>query len=48
MHFELLQIVPVVMVVGAFLLLKRLAAEPRSKNLTNGELMYPESEEEGR
>ena len=45
MHFELLQIVPVVVIVGGSWLANRHVAGPKSKNLLNGELMYPEDEE---
>ena len=45
MHFELLQIVPVVVIVGGYWLANRHVAGPKSKNLLNGELMYPEDEE---
>lgn len=48
MHLQLLQIVPVILVVGAVWLVSSLTAAPPSKDLTHGELMYPEDETEGR
>lgn len=44
MHFELLQIIPVIVIIGGYWLATRHTAGPRSKNLTNGELMYTDEE----
>lgn len=43
MHLELLQAIPVVFVVA---LLLSLDTGPKTKNLTRGELMFPEDEED--
>ncbi len=45
MHLEAFQAIPVIAVILVFALLRSLPGEPRSKNLTNGELMYKEDDD---
>lgn len=49
MHLELLQLIPVGLFIAVLVLLGNVAGDPPTKNLTRGELMYPDTEdEEGR